>query len=83
MLTPTLNGITASVRCVSSLPVVINAKLQKIMTKEERWETMKPEESDVFLQGGTQTLNSCLSLDYARDNESCVYFNDLCKLIEI
>ena len=36
-----------------------------------------------FLQGGTQSLNSCHSLDYARDNESIIYFNDLCKPIEI
>ena len=28
-----------------------------------------------FLQGGAQTLNSNRSLDYARDNESIIYFN--------
>ena len=32
-----------------------------------------------FLQGGAQTLNSNRSLDYARDNESIIYFNGLCK----
>ena len=36
-----------------------------------------------LLQFGIQTLNSCRSLDYARGNESIIYFIDLCKLIEI
>ena len=40
------------------------------------------EKSDVFLQSGTQTLNFCRSFDYARDNESIIYFIDLCKPIE-
>ena len=36
-----------------------------------------------FFWRGTQTLNSCRSLDYARGNWSIIYFNDLCKPIEI
>ena len=35
----------------------------------------------IFLCVGT--LNSCHSLDHARNNESIIYFNDLCKTIEI
>ena len=31
---------------------------------------------------GTQTINSCCSLDYARGNESIICFTNLCKLIE-
>ena len=33
-----------------------------------------------FLQGGTQTLNSCRSLDYACGNGSSIYFNDQYKI---
>ena len=66
--------------------VVLNTKLPgqlwhtHIKDNEKR---KKPKESDVFLQGGTQTLNFCHSLDYAHDNESVIYFNDLSKPIEI
>ena len=36
-----------------------------------------------FLRVGTHTFNSSLSLDYARGNESIIFFNDLYKPIEI
>ena len=36
-----------------------------------------------FVQSGIQTLSSCHSLGYARGNKSIIFFNDLCKPIEI
>ena len=35
-----------------------------------------------FFQSETLTSNSFRSLDYARGNESIIYFTDLCKRIE-
>ena len=49
----TLNGITASVRCVSSIIVVLSAKLTRLIAahanKKDSGETEKPEKSAVFL----------------------------------
>ena len=43
----TLNGMTASVRCVSSIIVVLNVKLTR--TEQKRWlEMKKPDKSAVF-----------------------------------
>ena len=36
----------------------------------------------LFFQSEPLTLNSCRSLDYARGNESIIYFTELCKPIE-
>ena len=36
-------------------------------------ETKRPEDSDAFSRSGTQTLNSCRSLDYACANKSIIY----------
>ena len=35
------------------------------------------------MESKTQMFNSCRSIDYARGNESIIYFNNLCKPIEI
>ena len=35
-----------------------------------------------FFQGETLTLDSCRSFDYARGNESIIFFTDLCKPIK-
>ena len=49
----TLNEITASVRCVSSIIAVLNAKLTRLIVahanKKRRWETKKPDKSADFL----------------------------------
>ena len=38
--------------------------------------------SSAFSKSETLTLNFCRSLDYARSNESIIYFTDLCKPIQ-
>ena len=48
----TLNGTTARVKCVSSIIVVLNGKLTRLIaahTNKKRWETKKPDKSAVFL----------------------------------
>ena len=85
MFTSTLNRLAASVRCVSSTAVV-NAKLPDQLrhgrTEEDAEKRKNPKEV-TSLQSGTQTLNSCRSLDYARGNGSIIYFNDLSKPISM
>ena len=80
LCTSTLNRVVASVRCVSSTQVVLSAilpyQLRRILTNE------KNPKRGSLLRIGTQTLNSCRSLDYAHGNESILYFNDLCMPIE-
>ena len=71
LFAPTLNRIIANFRCESFATVVLNAKFLDWLLL--RRTLKKPEVSDVFLRGGTQTWNSCRSQ----------YFNDLCKPIEI
>ena len=80
----TLNEITASVRCVSITPVILYAKFpdRYTWTKEDSGKRTIPKKV-LCLRGGTGTLNSCRSLDYARNNESVIYFNGLCKPMEI
>ena len=43
---------------------------------------LRRETTTHFFQSETLILNSCRSLDYARGNESIIYFTDLCKPIE-
>ena len=69
------------VRCVSSRPVVLKARLAA--NERRRWASKKPGYSDTFFWSGPQTLNSCRSLHYARGNKYIIFFNDLCKPIEI
>ena len=45
MFDSALNGITASVRCVSSIIVVLKAKLTK---QKRQWKTKKSEENAIF-----------------------------------
>ena len=37
----------------------------------------------MLFRSGTSTFNTCRSLDYTHDNESIIFFNDLCKPMEI
>ena len=84
LFTSKLNKIAASVRYVSSTPVVLNVKFTiSCGRQKEDNEKRKDPKKVTFLRGGTLTLNSCSSLEYARSNEAIIYFNDLCKPIEL
>ena len=63
----TLNGITASVRCVSSVIVVLNAKLAQLITAHAN---KKPKEGPLLLVE-THTVHI---LYCVRKNESIIYF---------
>ena len=72
----TLNGITASVRCVSSIIVVLNAKLARLIAAHANKKTEKLKSPKIvqFLLVETQTSNFYRSLDCARKNNSIMYF---------
>ena len=53
------------------------------MHTKENDEKTKNLEKVTFLQDITQILNSRSGLNFARDNQSIIYFNDICNLIEI
>ena len=77
---PTENGITTSVSFVPLTLVVLNARWPDCL-----WGTQTENADRKQTNTGTAetlTSNSFRSLDYARGNESIVYFTDLCKPIE-
>ena len=61
-------GIAASVRCVSFTAVILNAELLDQLRRTQTKQDDKKRRKCCFLWGGTQTLNSCRSLDYASNN---------------
>ena len=74
----TLNGITASVRCVSSIIVVLNAKLTWLIaahtTKKDGENRRRSTRVPCFANKNTKTFNFDGSIDCARGNESIIYF---------
>ena len=74
----TLNGITASVRCVSLMTVVLNAKLTRLIAahanKKDSEKRRSPTRVPVFVNWKTSTFNFYRSLDCTRENESIIYF---------
>ena len=73
----TLNGITATVRCVSSMIVVLNAKLSRLIATHanKRYGEKRTSPKRVpCLLVETQTFNFYRSLDCAREDESIIYF---------
>ena len=78
LFTSTLNGITASVRCVSSIIVVLNAKFARLLAahanKKDGEKRRSPTRVPCFASSNTLTFNFYRSLDYARKNESITYF---------
>ena len=65
---------------------VLNTRLRKCCGARKRKKAVRNEKTRCqrrFFQSGTQTLNSCLSLHYELSNKSIIFFNDLCKPIEI
>ena len=83
----TLNGIPISVKCVSSMIVVINAKFAQFIAAhtniEEGEKRRSPTAVPCFAIRNTLTFNFYRSSDCARKNESVILCNDLCKLIEL
>ena len=59
-------------------PIVCGARKQN----RRRGTNKQTKTQSRFFQSETLTSNSCRSLDYARGNESIIYFTDLCKSIE-
>ena len=63
--TSTLNKIAASVRCVSSTPVVLNVKFSiSCGRQKEDDEKRRNPKKVTFSRGGTLTLNFCSNLLY-------------------
>ena len=87
MLTPTWNGIAASVRCVSSIPVTLNTIMAvscgaRTQTKEDDEKQRKPKTVMLFPKRNT---NITLLLQFWLCMRWQVYyicFNDLCRLIK-
>ena len=69
LCTPTWNGVAASVRCVSSSPIVLNAEKKTIRKKPRNPKTRQW----CFFRIAAQTLNSCRSHGYACDNKCIIY----------
>ena len=70
----TLDGITASVRCVSSIIVVLNAKFALLRKQKDGEKQRSPTTVPCFASRNTLTLNFYRSLHCARKNESIIYF---------
>ena len=86
LFTPTWNGIAASVRRVSSAPVVINARLPDWLQHRETKEDGKKQRNTktvMLFRGRTQTLNFYRGLEYARSKKFVIFFNNQCNPIEI
>ena len=66
-----LNGITASVRCLSSIIIVLNAKLSRLIAAHGNKKARQ--ECRVSLVRTHKHLTS-ISLDCAPENESIIYF---------
>ena len=74
----TLNRIPASVRCVSSIIVVLNAKFVLLLAahanKKDGEKQRSPTKVPFFASRNTQTFSFYYSLDCARESESIIYF---------
>ena len=71
-----LNRITVSVRCVSSMIDVINAKFAQLLAavrNEEARQLCRV----LLVETHTLTINFYRSLDCARKNESIIYFSTI------
>ena len=65
----TLNGITASVSCVSSMVVVLNAKFSRLLAAQAN----RKEDEKRFASWKTQAFNFYCSLYCAREHESIIF----------
>ena len=77
-----LNGITASVRCVSSIIVVLKAKLTRLIgvhANKKHSEKQKVRRECRFMLVETHKHLTFM----ARKNECIMFSNDLCKLTKI
>ena len=74
----TLNGIPASVRCVSSMIVVLNAEFARLLAahtnKKDGENRRSPTTVSCFASSNTLTFNFYRSLDCACKNKSIIYF---------
>ena len=70
--------MTASVSFVPLILAILNAKCGTRKQKMPMGND-KDGHSRAFCKSETLTSNSFRSLDYARGNESIIYFTDLCK----
>ena len=71
----TLNGIAASVRCVSSKIVVLIGSVNcGTPEQKSRCQTEKLDKSAVFCSSKHKWFNFYLNLGCARGNESIIYF---------
>ena len=77
----TLNGMTASVRCVSSIIVILNAKLTQLIAahanKKDDRKRRNPTRVVFLLFGKHKCRTSTRSLGCARGHESAVYFRTI------
>ena len=78
--------MTASLSFASLILGVLNAIksdwLWRMQTGKVDGKRTNMDTVELFPQSETLASNSCRSLDYARGNESIIYFTDLCKPIE-
>ena len=84
----TLNGIPISVRCLSSMIVVINGKFASLLAAHANKKAVRTEEARqqcrVFASRNTLTFNFYRCFDCAPKKQvNYILSNDLCKLIEI
>ena len=84
----TFNGLTAGVRCVSSMIVVLNVKLICLIAAHANKKMIRNEEARQecnFLLVGTHKRLTSIAVLTVQAETSLLYilFNDLCKLIEI
>ena len=82
---PTYDGITASVSLESLTLVVLNARWPDWLVRTQTQNAHRKQTNTntvAFFQSESLPSNSFCSFDYARGNESIVYFTDLCKPIE-
>ena len=83
----TLTGITASVICVSSMIVVLNAKLSRLIAAQANKKVKRRSQTRVplFLLVGTHIRLTSIAVLAVHAETSLLYIlsNDLCKLIEI
>ena len=74
----TFNGIPASVRCVSSMIVVLNAKFARLLAahrdKKDGEKRRSPTRVPCFASRNTLAFNFYRSLHCARKKESIIYF---------
>ena len=70
----TLDGIPISVRCLSSIIVVLNAKFALLRKQKDGEKRRSPTTVPCFASRNTLRLNFYRSLHCARKNESIIYF---------